>query len=134
MNDLEAFIISSSPTLDLAAPAHSTNIFVVCDQDDTAPVWGYMLRQQGLNVVIERSVEKVIERWSTEMTDLVVLDVDVEHEERMDLYRKFRAVSVAPILLFLPRYHETEILEAYHAGGRKSWPGCDAAGPYPPTI
>ena len=25
-------------------------IFVVCDQRDTAPVWGYILRQQGLSV------------------------------------------------------------------------------------
>ena len=95
---------------------HTANIFVLCDQEDTAPVWGYMLRQQGLNFVIERSVEKAIERWSTEMTDLVVIDVDVEHEERMALYQRFRAVSVTPILLFLPSYHETEILEAYRAG------------------
>jgi DNA-binding response OmpR family regulator len=29
---------------------------------------------------------------------------------------KFREVSVAPILLLLPAYHETQILEAYTAG------------------
>jgi DNA-binding response OmpR family regulator len=34
----------------------------------------------------------------------------------MLLYKKFRAVSVAPILLFLPAHHETQILEAYAAG------------------
>ena len=83
---------------------------------DTAPVWGYILRQQGLIVILETSLEKAIDRWSTEMPDLVVLDLDVDHEERMELYQKFRAVSVAPILLFLPTYHETEILEAYAAG------------------
>ena len=91
-------------------------IFVVCDQEDTAPVWGYILRQRGLIVILERSVEKVIDRWSSEMPDLVVIDLNAEHEERMELYQKFRAVSVAPILLFLPTYHETEILEAYAAG------------------
>jgi len=47
---------------------------------------------------------------------VVVLDLDIPHEERMELYRKFRAVSVAPILLFLPAYHETQILQAYAAG------------------
>jgi hypothetical protein len=36
---------------------HTANIFVLCDQEDTAPVWGYMLRQQGLNVMIERSYD-----------------------------------------------------------------------------
>lgn len=99
-----------------ANAVHVPKVFVVCDQRDTAPVWGYILRQQGLIVVPETSVEKAIDRWSTEMPDLVVIDLDEDHEERMELYQKFRAVSVAPILLFLPTYHETEILEAYHVG------------------
>jgi DNA-binding response OmpR family regulator len=91
-------------------------IFVVCDQRDTAPVWGYMLRQHGLIVVLETDVEKAIDRWSTEMPDLIVIDLNVEHEKRIELYQNFRAVSMAPILLFLPTYHETQILEAFHAG------------------
>ncbi len=91
-------------------------IFVVCNQRDTAPVWGYILRQQGLTVILETSLEKAIDRWSAEMPDLVVLDLSADHKERMELYQRFRAVSVAPILLFLPTYHETEILEAYAAG------------------
>jgi DNA-binding response OmpR family regulator len=93
-----------------------TKIFVVCDRKDTAPVWGYILRQQGLTVVLETSLDKAVDRWTTEITDLVVIDIDVPHQERMALYQKFRAVSVAPILLFLPAYHETEILQAYAAG------------------
>src|SRR6266508_3818230 len=103
-------------TFDRANAVHIPKVFVVCEQRDTAPVWGYILRQQGLLVILENSIEKAIDRWSTEMPDLVVLDLNVEHEERMELYQKFRAVSVAPILLFLPTYHETHILEAYHAG------------------
>lgn len=91
-------------------------IFVVCDQSDTAPVWGYMLRQKGLSVILETSSEKAIDRWSSEITDIVVIDIDVPHEERMELYRRFRAVSVTPFLLFLPAYHESEILQAYAAG------------------
>ena len=91
-------------------------IFVVCDQRDTAPVWGYLLGEQGLTVVLETSMGKALERWANEITDLVVIDVDVPHEERMELYRRFRAVSVAPILMFLPAYHETQILEAYATG------------------
>src|SRR5215216_2891728 len=103
-------------TFDRANAVHIPKIFVVCDQRDTAPVWGYLLRQQRLSVILEPSIEKAIDRWSTEMPDLVVLDLNVEHQERIELYQKFRAVSVAPILLFLPSYHETQILEAYTAG------------------
>ena len=121
MNNYEASV-KDSVGQHVALSPHPTNgrpipkVFVVCNQRDTAPVWGYILRQQGLIVILETSIEKVIDRWSTEMPDLVVLDLNVEHEECMELYQKFRAVSVAPILLFLPTYHETEILEAYAAG------------------
>jgi DNA-binding response OmpR family regulator len=75
-----------------------------------------MLGQKGLSVILETSCEKAVDRWSTEITDLVVLDVDIPHQDRMELYKRFRAVSVAPILLFLPAYHETQILEAYALG------------------
>jgi len=95
---------------------HISKVFVACDQSDTAPVWGYILRQQGLNVILETSLEKAVERWSTEMPDLVVIDIDVSRRDPLQLCRKFREVSVAPLLLFLPTHHETQILEAYAAG------------------
>ena len=91
-------------------------IFVVCDQRNTAPVWGYLLGEQGLTVVLETSIAKALDRWANEITDLVVIDVDIPHEDRMELYQRFRAVCEAPILMFLPAYHETQILEAYATG------------------
>ena len=103
-------------TFDRANAVHIPKVFVVCDQRDTAPVWGYILRQRGLTVILEASRDKAIDRWSNEMPDLVVIDVDIAQEDRMELYNKFRAVSVAPILLFLPAHHETQVLEAYAAG------------------
>jgi len=105
-----------SLTFDRANAVHIPKIFVVCDRSDTAPVWGYILRQQGLTVILETARHKAIDHWTSEMPDLVVLDVDIKHQERMELYRKFREVCVAPILLLLPVYHETQILEAYGAG------------------
>lgn len=95
---------------------HVRKIFVVCNQNDTAPVWGYILRQQGLTTVLETSIEKAIDHWSKEMPELVVIDIDTPHRKRMELTKKFREISIAPILLFLPVHHETEILEAYAAG------------------
>ena len=121
MNNYEASIKDSSGQ-QVASSYNASNerpfakIFVVCDQRDTAPLWGYILRQRGLIVILETSIEKAVDRWSAEMPDLVVIDLNMEHEARMELYQRFRAVSVAPILLFLPTYHETEILDAYSAG------------------
>src|SRR5215208_2557125 len=92
---------------------HIPKVFIVCNQSDTAPAWGYILQQQGLTVILETSVEKAIDCWNTETPDLVVIDINIPQRERLELCRRFRAVSVAPILLFLPAYHETEIIEAY---------------------
>ena len=58
----------------------------VCDQTDTAPVWGYILRQKGLSFILEPSI-KTINHWSPEMADLVVLDLEADHEMRMELYQ-----------------------------------------------
>ncbi|HJR80260.1 MAG TPA: response regulator transcription factor [Anaerolineales bacterium] len=96
--------------------ANVSKIFVVCDQNDTAPVWAYILRQGRLNALLETSFEKAIDRWSTEISDLIVIDIDVTRHNPWHLCRKFREVSVAPILLFLPAYHEAQIIEAYEAG------------------
>ena len=105
-----------SLTFDRANAVHGPRVFVVCDRPDTAPVWGYILRQQGLIVILETSRAKAIDRWSSETPDLVALDVDIPHQDRMELYSQFREVSVAPLLLLLPAYHESEVLEAYGAG------------------
>ena len=112
----EAFIKDQSLTFDGANAVHIPKVFVVCDQKDTAPVWGYILRQQGLTVILETSIEKAIDRWSVEIPDLVVIDIDIAKQDPLELYERFRAVSVAPTLLFLPAHHETQILEAYAAG------------------
>jgi two-component system response regulator MtrA len=95
---------------------HVPKVFVVCDQTDTAAVWGYILRKQGLLVILETSIKSAIDRWSAEIPDLVVIDIDGENRDPIEIYQKFRAVCVAPILLFFPIHHEKRILEAYAAG------------------
>ena len=108
--------VSTMNQVDELKSNYVPKIFVVCDRTDTAPVWGFILRQQGLVVILETSLDKAVDHWSMEMPDLVVIDIDITHQDPMVLYKKFRAVSVAPILLFLPAHHETQILAAYAAG------------------
>lgn len=98
------------------SPGYVPKVLVVCDQVDTASVWGYILRQKGISVILETKIDKAIERWYVESPDLVVLDTDSAKKGPLELYQKFRAISVAPILLLLPAYHESQILEAYASG------------------
>lgn len=91
-------------------------VLVVCDQSDTAPIWGYIIREKGLVAVLETSVQRALVRAVEVNPDLMVVDVNAPHPERLDLCRRFRAASDNPLLLFLPASNETEILEAYQAG------------------
>jgi len=59
----------------------------VCDQKDTAPVWGYILRQKRLSIILEPSIKKTINHWSPEIADLVAVDLEEDHEMYMELYQ-----------------------------------------------
>ena len=91
-------------------------VLIVCDQSDTAPLLGYMIREKGLNAIIETSVQRALNRATDLLPELIVIDVNAEHTERMKLIQEYRSLTQNPILLFLPTHHETEILEAYQAG------------------
>lgn len=92
-------------------------IYVICNQGDTAPAWGYVLRQKGLDVMLETSVgEAAVERWLEQVPDVTVVDIQASHQERLELCRRLRDVSATPLLLFLPTHHENELLDAYAIG------------------
>ena len=91
-------------------------VYIVCDQSATAPIWGYLIREKGLVAILETVVQRAMERVLEEIPDLIVIDINGSQEQRMDLCRKYRALTSCPILLFLPSNNENEILEAYQAG------------------
>lgn len=95
---------------------NSPRVFIICDQDATAPIWGYIIREKGLVAIVETSVERAMQRFAEEIPDLIVVDLNAPHQQRIELCKKIRAISVSPILLFLPANHELEIIEAYQNG------------------
>jgi DNA-binding response OmpR family regulator len=100
----------------MTEPIKNTRVLIICDQTDTAALLGYMIREKGLNAIIETSMLRAVDRAIDVMPDLIVIDVNAPHAERISLAKNFRGLSEKPILMFLPAHHETEILEAYHAG------------------
>lgn len=103
-------------TTDLSNTPATLRVFIVCDQTDTAPIWGYMIREKGMVAILETSVPRAMGRAVEDIPDLIIIDVNASHEERLALCKKFRSLSSSPILLFLPSNNEAEILEAYEAG------------------
>ena len=103
-------------TNDLSNSQAALRVFIVCDQTDTAPIWGYMIREKGLVAILETSVQRAMGRAVEDIPDLIIIDVNASHQERIALCKKFRALSSSPILLFLPASNEAEILDAYDVG------------------
>lgn len=104
-------------TLNIApTPQNAPRVFIVCDQDATAPIWGYIIREKGLVAILETSVHRAMQRSAEEIPDLIIIDLNAPHAQRMELCRKLRSLSASPILLFLPFNNEPEILEAYQNG------------------
>src|SRR5512134_2952957 len=95
------------------SPQATLRVFIVCDQTDTAPIWGYMIREKGLVSILETSVQRAMGRAVEDIPDLIIIDVNASHQVRIALCKKFRALSSSPVLLFLPTNNEAEILEAY---------------------
>jgi DNA-binding response OmpR family regulator len=94
----------------------ASRVFIICDQPATAPIWGYIIREKGLVAILETSLQRAMDRSVEEIPDLIVIDVNASHAQRMELCRKFRSLSTSPILLFLPSNNEPEILDAYQIG------------------
>jgi DNA-binding response OmpR family regulator len=67
-------------------------------------------------VTLDTSVEHALEHWSAEIVDLIVLDISGSSLDGVSIYKRFREQSGVPLLLLLPAYHETHIMEAYAAG------------------
>ncbi|MBN1304222.1 MAG: response regulator transcription factor [Anaerolineales bacterium] len=103
-------------TLNPIAQVSPLRVFVVCDQAATAPIWGYLIREKGLVAIMETSTQRALDRAIEDIPDLIVIDVNAPHAERMELIKEFRSLSTCPILLFLPAHNENEILEAYQYG------------------
>lgn len=102
--------------LNFNEPQPSLRVYVVCDQSATAPIWGYLIREKGLVAILETVVQRALERSLDDIPDLIVIDINGSHSQRMELCRKYRALTTCPILLFLPTNNENEILEAYQLG------------------
>lgn len=91
-------------------------VYVVCDQTATAPIWGYLIREKGLVAILETVVARAMDHALEDIPDLIVIDINAPHMQRIDLCKRYRALTSSPILLFLPASNESEILEAYQAG------------------
>ena len=98
------------------SPRIHAKVLIVCDDPDTCQTWAYCLKQKGVEVITSGLAHKVINQWTEEIPDLVVIDVNTSQQEGLVLCRRIREEMIIPILLFTPQNNESHILEAYQSG------------------
>lgn len=91
-------------------------VLIVSNHQTTGPLWVFGLKQQKLDVVLETVPANVIQRWSEEIPDLIVFDINLPEKLILELLQKLRAETNAPILLLTSSRNDDFLLEAYQAG------------------
>lgn len=91
-------------------------ILLVCDDAETANIWGYCLRQRGLQVFTACQFTTAFEVWAKEVADLVVIDILTSKSDEFSFINALRAQAMAPIILLSPDVRESYIIKAYKAG------------------
>lgn len=100
----------------------NAKVLIVCDDRDTCQTWAYCLRQKGIEVVTSGLTQEVINQWTEEIPDLVVIDINTSQGEGLVLCQKLREEMIIPILLLTPQNNESHILEVYQAGADECVP------------
>ena len=95
----------------------SPEVMIISEDTAMAALWRFVLEQNGMRALLVVDCRAALERWVDEIPDLVLLDMPAASlAECLDFCSGLSKVSLAPILLFFPVYHEEELLQAYQLG------------------
>lgn len=97
-------------------PSFTSKVLVVSNTQNTGPLLIFGLQEMQLNIIVEPMLTNVIQRWSDEIPDLVVIDAKVPEAQTIDLIKSLREETTIPILLLTRFSTEDYLLEAYAAG------------------
>ena len=90
-------------------------ILILSDQDKVSDSWKSLFHQKGCMTVCETQ-ENALQTCRIVDPALIVVDLDLPHVQKLDLFRGLRGVTSAPILMLIPNWNGDKILDAYNAG------------------
>ena len=91
-------------------------VLVVSNTQNTGPLLVFGLQNMQLNVIVEPDLKNVVQRWTEEIPDLIVIDTKVPEPQTIDLIKRLREEAITPTLLLTQFSTEEFMLEAYEAG------------------
>jgi DNA-binding response OmpR family regulator len=94
----------------------AAKILLISDEPVAAKIWEYTLKQAGVDTLLISVNDPVLELWSREMPDLIVVEDFNDEIEELGLCKKLRAAADIPLLMLTNKPGEAFQLKAYRAG------------------
>ncbi len=90
-------------------------VLIVSDQENVSALWELLLQQKGC-VIIQENRENASQTCKVVAPALIVIDTQLPHTEQLMLCSELRATSSEPIILLVPEYDSSHIVDSYSAG------------------
>ncbi|HEY43228.1 MAG TPA: response regulator transcription factor [Anaerolineae bacterium] len=91
-------------------------ILVVDDDRVLADVVAFTLRREGFEVIQAYDGESALRRWSEEIPDLIVLDINLPKLDGFKVCQRIRQESDTPIIMLTVRSEEDDIIQGLELG------------------
>ncbi len=91
-------------------------VLIISQDPDMIAIWETLFKQKNCFVVSENSPREAIQSGRLLAPSLIVIDLDLSPQERLDLCRELRATTSGTLLLLAPSASNENVFEYYHAG------------------
>lgn len=94
--------------------AKTPTIFIVTNDKESLSTWAKFAKEKQYHIASEGSPQQGLQNAALLNPSLTILDLDLPHNETIELCRQFRAATHGAILLLIP--HTTYTSDYYQAG------------------
>ena len=96
------------------SPIPAQFVLVVSDQDSVSDSWNLLLQQKGC-VIIQENHKNAAQTCKVVDPAVIVIDMHFSPSERLALCSELRTISSEPIILLVPEYDSSHIVDIYNA-------------------
>lgn len=97
------------------SPTFAQVVLIISDQADIPLPWKSTFQAKGFTPIRE-DPDNALQACKIIDPALTVIDTHLPHAERVELCSKLRAMIASPILLLVPDYNSSQMLEIYSIG------------------
>lgn len=101
----------------VSTDSHDMNSVLIISQDvDMLRVWKMLFEQRNCRVISETTAQEGLLTSRLISPTLIILDMDMPDEERLNLCKQLRSTTSGTLLLLNSSYKSIDVLEYHRAG------------------